>query len=44
VRDPARRRARAENGIGWAIFVRGQVDVRRPWPPFVGCQPLRALL
>jgi hypothetical protein len=25
----------AEFGVGWAIFVRGQVDVRRPWPPFV---------
>jgi hypothetical protein len=20
----------------WAVFVRGQVDVRKPWPPFSG--------
>jgi hypothetical protein len=26
----------AEIGIGWATFVRGQVDVRRRWPPFTG--------
>ena len=26
----------AEIGIGWATFVRGQVDIRRPWPPFTG--------
>jgi hypothetical protein len=23
-------------GIGWAIFVRGQVDARRAWPDFEG--------
>ncbi|MGH9884652.1 MAG: hypothetical protein ACREBE_03940 [bacterium] len=26
----------AEIGVAWAIFVRGQLDVRRPWPPFTG--------
>ena len=26
----------AEIGIGWAVFVRHQVDVRQPWPPFRG--------
>jgi hypothetical protein len=26
----------AEIGIGWAMFVRQQVDVRKPWPPFTG--------
>lgn len=26
----------AEIGIGWATFVRGQVSVRKPWPPFTG--------
>ena len=24
----------AEIGAAWAEFVRGQVDVRKPWPPF----------
>jgi hypothetical protein len=26
----------AEIGEAWAVFVRGQVDVRKPWPPFSG--------
>jgi hypothetical protein len=26
----------AEIGVGWALFVRRQVDVRKPWPPFSG--------
>jgi hypothetical protein len=26
----------AEIGAAWAVFVRGQLDVRRPWPPFIG--------
>ena len=26
----------AEIGAAWAVFVRGQVDVRKPWPPFSG--------
>jgi hypothetical protein len=26
----------AEIGAAWAVFVRGQLDVRRPWPPFSG--------
>jgi hypothetical protein len=26
----------AEIGVGWATFVRQQVDVRKPWPPFSG--------
>jgi hypothetical protein len=26
----------AEIGAAWAVFVRGQLDVRRPWPPFAG--------
>jgi hypothetical protein len=26
----------AEIGAAWAMFVRGQVDVRRPWPSFRG--------
>ena len=24
----------AEIGAAWAVFVRGQLDIRRPWPPF----------
>jgi len=23
-------------GAAWAVFVRGQVDVRKPWPPYGG--------
>jgi len=23
-------------GAAWAVFVRGQVDVRKPWPPYEG--------
>jgi hypothetical protein len=34
-RDPVARTA-ADVGIGWAIFVRGQVDARRAWPDFEG--------
>jgi hypothetical protein len=26
----------AEIGAAWAVFVRGQLDIRRPWPPFSG--------
>jgi hypothetical protein len=26
----------SEIGAAWAVFVRGQLDVRRPWPPFSG--------
>jgi hypothetical protein len=26
----------AEIGAAWAMFVRGQLDARRPWPPFAG--------
>jgi hypothetical protein len=26
----------AEIGAAWAVFVRGQLDIRRPWPPFAG--------
>jgi len=26
----------SEIGAAWAVFVRGQVDVRQPWPPFSG--------
>jgi hypothetical protein len=26
----------AEIGAAWAVFVRRQLDIRRPWPPFTG--------
>lgn len=26
----------AEIGAAWAVFVRGQLDIRKPWPPFSG--------
>jgi len=26
----------SEIGAAWALFVRGQMDVRKPWPPFAG--------
>jgi hypothetical protein len=26
----------AEIGVGWATFVRSQIDIRRPWPPYAG--------
>jgi hypothetical protein len=26
----------AEIGAAWAVFVRGQLDIRRPWPPYSG--------
>jgi hypothetical protein len=26
----------SEIGAAWAVFVRRQVDVRKPWPPFAG--------
>lgn len=26
----------AEIGAAWAVFVRRQIDIRRPWPPFAG--------
>jgi hypothetical protein len=25
----------SEIGAAWAVFVRGQLDIRKPWPPFV---------
>lgn len=33
----------AEIGAAWAVFVRGQFDIRRPWPPFSGCAAAIAL-
>jgi len=33
----------AEIGAAWAVFVRGQVDVRKPWPPFSGRVAMIAL-
>jgi hypothetical protein len=33
----------AEIGAAWAVFVRGQLDVRRPWPPFAGRAAMIAL-
>jgi hypothetical protein len=26
----------SEIGAAWAVFVRGQIDVRQPWPPYSG--------
>jgi len=26
----------AQIGVAWAMFVRRQIDIRRPWPPFAG--------
>jgi hypothetical protein len=26
----------SEIGAAWGVFVRGQMDVRKPWPPFAG--------
>ena len=26
----------SEIGAAWAVFVRGQLDVREPWPPYSG--------
>jgi hypothetical protein len=26
----------AEIGAAWAVFVRGQLDIRKPWPPYTG--------
>lgn len=28
--------AAAEIGAAWPVFVRGPMDVRKPWPPFSG--------
>lgn len=28
--------SRRKIGVGWATFVRGQIDLGRPWPPFAG--------
>jgi len=36
LRHAARRALAAEIGAAWAVFVRGQVDVRKTWPPFSG--------
>jgi hypothetical protein len=33
----------SEIGAAWAAFVRGQVDVRKPWPPFTGRAAVIAL-